>query len=382
MHPSQSYQSGFLAGFAKAFGLWTAWRPGRVWALSVRLWRFILSLRRRRRVLAREGVLVPPIIIYSATTRCNLTCPGCYSRRYDQEHELTLEEMDSLFTQAADLGVAWVVVTGGEPLQREGLLSLLARHSQLLFFVFTNATYLDPAVARTFGRLPHVVPILSVEGDKTLNDARRGQGAHARVMEGMASLRQAGVFFGFSCMVTRSNLPLISTDAFLDGLISRGCRFGYFVGYVPSAEDRDPALVPLPEEQAAFRGRVKAFQRNKRIILVQMPEDEYEIGGLCMAAGRGFVHVNALGQVEPCPFAHWAKDSVRAGSLKAALGSPWLARIRERTDLLGPTHQGCALFEHRQELAELAREAGAQPTELPFSPSPVHAKEGGHAQTI
>ncbi len=382
MHPSQPYQSGFLRGILKVFRLWTAWRPDRVWALLDRLWYFWRSLGRRKHWLAQAGVVVPPIVIYSVTTRCDLACAGCYSREYNQAHELSLDEIDSLFRQAADLGVAWVVITGGEPLQREGLLEVLARHPRLLFFVFSNARYLDAAAARRFGRLSHVIPILSVEGDEALTDARRGQGAYRRVMAAMSSLREADVFFGFSCMVTRANLPLISRDSFVDGLIEQGCRFGYFVGYVPSAKDADLALVPLPAEQQAFRARVKAFQRGKRIILVQMPEDEYDIGGLCMAAGRGFVHVNALGQVEPCPFAHYAVDSIREVPLRQALASSWLARIRERTDLLGPTHQGCALFEHRLELEQLARQEGARPTELQLSPAPGHAKEGGDAHAV
>lgn len=378
-HPSQTYQAGFIAGLLKVFGIWTNWRPGRIWALLVRLWHFAWSLRLRQGALARTGTVVPPIIILSVSTRCNLECPGCYSREYDQEHEMTLDEMDSLFRQAEELGVTWVVITGGEPLQREGLLDLLARHPRLLFFLFTNATYLDDRTARRFGRLRHVVPIMSVEGDERLTDARRGQGAYARVLEAMARLRSAGAFFGFSCMVTRANLPLLSQDAFIDGLISRGCGFGYFVGYVPSARDGDLDLVPAAGEQTAFRQRVKDYQRDKRVILVQMPEDEYEIGGLCMAAGRGFVHVNALGQVEPCPFAHWAADSIRTGSLRAALASPWLARIRERTDLLGPTHQGCALYEHRTELEKVARETGARPTELPEPRADRSRTEAGRA---
>ncbi|MEW6515536.1 MAG: radical SAM protein [candidate division FCPU426 bacterium] len=363
MPEDQPYQAGFLAGLIKAFGLWTAWRPGRIAALLARLWHFWLSARRRARWQRREGLQVPPILILSVTTRCNLTCAGCYSREYDQERELTLEEMDSLFRQAKALGVTWVVLTGGEPLQCEGLLDLVSGHPQLLFFLFNNGTYLDAPAARRLGRMRHVVPILSVEGDERLTDARRGPGAYARVMEAMAHLRRAGAFFGFSCMATRANLPLLSADAFIDEMIRQGCRFGYFVGFVPSAQDSDQAQVPPAEEQAAFRRRVKAYQGGKRIILVQMPEDEYEIAGSCMAAGRGFVHVNALGQVEPCPFSHWAKDSLRTGSLRQALASPWLARIRERAEWLGPTLQGCALFEHRAELEPLARREGAVPTE-------------------
>jgi MoaA/NifB/PqqE/SkfB family radical SAM enzyme len=82
-----------------------------------------------------------------------------------------------------------------------------------------------------------------------------------------------------------------------------------------------------------------------------------------MAAGRGFVHINAQGFVEPCPFSHIATDSVQEVTLKKALTSPLFSAIRDHAVLLRKPLEGCALFEHRDELSHIICKTGAMSTE-------------------
>jgi MoaA/NifB/PqqE/SkfB family radical SAM enzyme len=179
----------------------------------------------------------------------------------------------------------------------------------------------------------------------------------------MDALRETKTLFGFSAMVDRNNLQVLSSDSFYDDLINRGCRIGLCVGFVPSANKVDKQLVPSQEEQTNFRKTVCRIRKKKRIVLLHMPDDEYEQGGSCMAAGRGFVHINAQGFVEPCPFSHIATDSVASVSLKKALASPLFSAIRDHAVLLTKPLEGCALFEHREELSPIIRETGAMVTE-------------------
>src|SRR5271157_3036409 len=53
------------------------------------LWQGLAA--RRRAHLAREGLHVPPIAIFSITNRCNLKCKGCYAQaiRRDSPDELS-----------------------------------------------------------------------------------------------------------------------------------------------------------------------------------------------------------------------------------------------------------------------------------------------------
>ena len=364
MHPSKRFDRGLALGIATAIRVWAGWHPGRMSTL----WRtyrvFQRANRRRARLYTEENLVAPPVLIFSATVRCNFSCVGCYSRDYPVDGEMTLEDIEALFQQADELGITFFVITGGEPLLREGLMELLKQHTNLIFLLFTNASCIDRSWAQDIGRLEHVIPILSVEGTEKETDGRRGKGAHQQVMASMAYLNEAKAFFGFSAMVIRQNLAILGEDAFIDDMIARGCRIGFCVGYVPSGVGAHVGWVPTSEEQVWFRQRILDFQRRKRIILIHLPDDEYERGGTCMAAGRGFLHVNAQGYVEPCPFAHLASDTVRTKSLREALQAPLFAYIRDHPELLSPPQMGCALYEHKKELAAAASTLGAKPTDL------------------
>jgi MoaA/NifB/PqqE/SkfB family radical SAM enzyme len=82
------------------------------------------------------------------------------------------------------------------------------------------------------------------------------------------------------------------------------------------------------------------------------PGDEEQYGG-CLAAGRGFIHVNPLGNVEPCPFAPYADANINEVSLREALSSELLATIRKSHHLLTETSGGCALGQNKEWLAKV-----------------------------
>jgi MoaA/NifB/PqqE/SkfB family radical SAM enzyme len=161
-------------------------------------------------------------------------------------------------------------------------------------------------------------------------------------------------------------IALLHQDSFYDDLIRRGCRIGLLVGYVPASKDAPLDPLPTVEAQRTLRKRVKQLQRSKQLILMQMPEDEYEQTGTCLAAGKGFVHINAHGYVEPCPFFHWSTNTVQNSSLKQAFDSPWLHHIRNKTNFTEIAHIGCALFEHSAELAKTAESFRVIDTETVF----------------
>jgi len=87
----------------------------------------------------REGLLVPPVMITSITSRCNLACAGCYmhGRGEKARVEMSPGTLASVIDQAADLGVSVIVIAGGEPLVRqEEIFCLAAAHPEILFPLF------------------------------------------------------------------------------------------------------------------------------------------------------------------------------------------------------------------------------------------------------
>ena len=69
------------------------------------------------------------------------------------------------------------------------------------------------------------------------------------------------------------------------------------------------------------------------MVFVSFPGDEKSSGG-CVAAGRGFFHINSHGGAEPCPFSPYSDINVRDTSLKEALNSGLFRALRENGHLL------------------------------------------------
>ena len=67
--------------------------------------------------------------------------------------------------------------------------------------------------------------------------------------------------------------------------------------------------------------------------------------GGCLAAGRGFFHINPYGGAEPCPFSPYSDINLRNVSLRQALRSPLFQKIRAASVLAASHSGGCVLFE-------------------------------------
>ena len=80
--------------------------------------------------------------------------------------------------------------------------------------------------------------------------------------------------------------------------------------------------------------------------------------GGCLAAGRGFFHINSHGGAEPCPFSPYSDVNVCDSSLREALRSRLFTRLREDNVLLEEHEGGCVLFEKREAVEAILQEAG------------------------
>jgi len=102
-----------------------------------------------------KGTHVPPFSIFSITGKCNLSCLGCYANvlHRSARPEMSNERISKLLSEARDLGVSIMLIAGGEPFLREGLLDLTAETPEILFLLFTNATLLDDTAC-----CPHTQP--------------------------------------------------------------------------------------------------------------------------------------------------------------------------------------------------------------------------------
>jgi len=307
-----------------------------------------------RRRYERQGLLVPPVMIASVTSRCNLACAGCYMHGRGGNHkaEMAPEVLASVVDQAAELGVSVIVLAGGEPLVRQEEISGLARaHPRVLFPVFTNGLLIDDTVADMLAGCRNVVPVISFEGFREHTDRRRGSGVYDRLLSVAALLKDRSVFFGCSVTTTRENFDDVTDAAFIREMLRAGVRVFTFVEYVPMAAGTED-LVLTPEQRTALQAVLADYNRQFPALFIGFPGDEDAYGG-CLAAGRGFVHVSPSGDLEPCPAAPYSDANLTDVPLGEALQSRLLNCLRETPEVLTESSGGCALRANRAWVEEL-----------------------------
>ena len=88
------------------------------------------------------------------------------------------------------------------------------------------------------------------------------------------------------------------------------------------------------------------------MVFLSFPGDEKHMGG-CLAAGRGFFHINAHGAAEPCPFSPYSDMNLRDYTLLEVLRSPFFQLVRDLNDQEDAHVGGCALFEREAQVKAL-----------------------------
>ncbi|MBO6045795.1 MAG: radical SAM protein [Bacteroidales bacterium] len=323
---------------------------------------FMKSEKRRSAIKEEDGVDVPPFLICSISTACNLHCKGCYARANGiatdsaaaQKKSLTPDQWKAIFEEAASLGINFALLAGGEPMMRRDILERVAEVEDMIFPIFTNGTLIGPSYISFLKQHLNMIPVISIEGMEHSTDERRGKGMYKRAMLSVDMLHKEDLFFGTSITVTTENFDLVTSDSFVDNLRSLGCKLIIYVEYVPT--DPGTEHLALSEEDIKRMEEVQDYQtaHYKDMIIISFPGDEKFLGG-CLAAGRGFFHIGPDGSAEPCPISPFSDSNVQEMGLKGALASPLFRKLREARLVGGEHTGGCALYEHRAEVEAILK---------------------------
>ncbi len=301
-----------------------------------------------RKYWESKNVHVPPFMISSITRRCNLKCKGCYSNAFNNSSfsEMSDEKYKSVIREASELGISIILIAGGEPFARSKLLDITKSFPKVIFPIFTNGLLINDETIKKLKKQRNVIPIISIEGFESETDNRRGKGVYKKTQVIMKKMKKDKIFFGISLTVTRDNFPLITSEDFIKEQVHMGCKVIFYVEYVPVEQDTE-SLVITQEQRKELETRLDQFSSEYRSLFISFPGDEAKFGG-CLSSGRGFVHINPEGGLEPCPFAPYSDVNLKFFSLKEALQSEFLKKIRQSPEHLKETDCGCALWNNSE----------------------------------
>jgi MoaA/NifB/PqqE/SkfB family radical SAM enzyme len=148
------------------------------------------------------------IIQIHPSRKCNLSCPHCYSESGPKIHEeLDVEVVCKVVSDAALMGYQVVSISGGEPMMYKGLLDVLNHAKSLgMFTTITTNGFFNRQ--ERLSRLQGLVDVMAISFDgppAIHNEIRGSSSAFERLEEGLESVRQSGIPFGFIHTLTKKN---------------------------------------------------------------------------------------------------------------------------------------------------------------------------------
>lgn len=306
----------------------------------------------------QAGTHVPPFLIASIASQCNLRCTGCYAQadggcgNLEATDDLSAPDWEAVFSEAAGLGVSFILLAGGEPLTRPDVIQVASGFPNIIFPIFTNGTMMNEEYLGLFDLHRNLVPAISIEGNADATDRRRGGGVYAQAEAVMARLKEKNILFGISVTVTRDNVHIVTSDTFLSEQHDKGCGLVFFVEYVPVTDDTRELVLSNHDICVLEENVAVLKKRFSDMIIISFPGDEEAMGG-CLASGRGFFHINSQGGAEPCPFSPYSRHNLKSSSITEVLRSPFFQELREIAVDAGPHKGGCILFDRKEQVQSL-----------------------------
>ncbi len=310
----------------------------------------------RGKLKKRLGIEIPETVVISPTMKCNLRCSGCYSAQYAKDSDLEFDVVDRLITEANSMGLYFFVITGGEPFVYPQLFDIIEKHGDCWFQIYTSGILLDTVTTQRLAALGNVNLCISVEGYEEETDRRRGKGHFKKVLAAFQNMREAGLPFGFSATATRENNELIMDDRFVEFYQRQGACFGWYFQYMPIGRAPDLDLVPTPEQRIYRFYRMIELRRKFSLFLIDFWNDGWYSGG-CIAGGRGYLHVNHRGDIEPCVFCQIAVENIHTSGLFDTLTkSPLFNAIRKRQPYNKNLLLPCLMIDNPDVLRDILKE--------------------------
>lgn len=244
------------------------------------------------------------IIQFQYNYTCNLLCQHCSVKRFQGKKEgriFTIDDVKELSRQADEMGLAHLVITGGEPLVFSDYDALVAAIDPQKFYITsdTNGWLLDVKRAKHLRSIGVDKVQISVDSlDAVEHDDFRGaKGSHDRAMKAVDAALEAGLNIIIQTVVSKQRIRTEEFINFVEYFNKKGV--GVFVTYakpVGSWEGNFDVLVDKDD-----MNYMRELEKKYNVFTHLTPSYGLNLG--CIAVKR-MISVTQYGDVMPCPYIH------------------------------------------------------------------------------
>lgn len=289
---------------------------------------------------AKKGESIA-IIQFQYDYTCNFKCKHCCIKKFQGRKEgryFTIEDVKELSKQADELGLAHIVITGGEPLVFPDFDEIVKAINPKKFYITsdTNGWFLDEKRARHLKEIGVDKIQLSLDGlvPNNIDNFHSGKEAHERALRAIDAAQKAGLNIIVQTVVTKQRVRSQEFIDFLKYLNGRGV----------------PVFVTYAKPVGAFEGQFDALVNREDMDYVRELEKKYNVFthltpsyGMdlgCIGVKR-MISITKYGDVMPCPYIHVSLGNFFKEPLKKIIERGLKIRY------FGKHHDSCWIAEDR-----------------------------------
>lgn len=244
------------------------------------------------------------IIQFQYNYVCNLLCHHCSVKRFQGKKEgrmFSIDDVKELSRQADEMGLANIVITGGEPLVFSDFDELVAAIDPQKFYITSdsNGWLLDAQKAKHLKSIGVDKVQISLDSlDPAEHDEFRGaKGSHERAMRAVDAALDAGLNVIMQTVVSKQRVRTDEFINFVEYFNKKGV--GVFVTYakpVGAWEGNFDALVDKDD-----MNYMRELEKKYEVFTHLTPSYGLNLG--CIAVKR-MISITQYGDVMPCPYIH------------------------------------------------------------------------------
>ncbi len=244
------------------------------------------------------------ILQFQYDYRCNFRCHHCditKLRRKNKARYFTIDDVKELSRQADEMGLAHIVITGGEPLVFPDFDDIVKAIDPQKFYITsdTNGWHLDAEKAwhlKSIG-VDKIQLSLDSLSASDHDDFRRKTGSHEKAVRAIDASLEAGLNTILATVVTKQR---VRSQEFIDFLeFSKGKGVAVFVTYAKPVGDWEGNYdVMVTRDDMDY---MRDLENKYNVFTHLTPGYGLNLG--CLAVKR-MVSITKYGDVMPCPYIH------------------------------------------------------------------------------
>jgi len=262
-------------------------------------------------------------LTWNVTCKCNLRCEHCYNALFDRnrvEDELSTKEGVEMISQAKNLGLKAILFTGGEPLLRKDLPSLIkfAKDKRLIIFLATNGTLIDKSFIKEFkGVIDGINISLDAATSKKHDEIRGVKGCFIKTLNSIGTL-QKHFPISIAFTATQKNLSELSSVAKIAKRYKIPLKIKRFISM--GIGSRNQELTLSKSNYKILIEQIRQLRKSQKVLFsdpiwLSLNEERINSYGGCLA-GIFSICLDFNGTAYPCTKLKIPLGNIRNTSLK------------------------------------------------------------------